>query len=450
MPYDLVLKNGLLITAFESYIADVAVAGEQIAAIGASLAGRREIDARGLYVLPGAIDGHMHLTDPTYPPYSVPTADSFGTASIAAAFGGTTMLIDFAQPGYGESLVDGLERRQEDADGHSVLDYSLHLCLRDPDPARLKEVPAIFKRGVPSFKFFMSYEGYRLDDVALFRAMEAVAANDGLAIVHAENYDIITEMQRRLAGEGKTGPRWHVAGSPSATEGEAVHQALAFARLSGARVLIYHQSCVEGVREIRHAKERGQEVYGEVCAHYLVHTDAIYASDDPAVRTFMITPPLRDAQHQAALWQGLADGALDIVSTDHNPRPRQGDPPQFLPGSSSIETRLALVHHYGVRTGRLSLNRWVEVCCTRPAHVFGLSRKGRLAPGCDADIVVFDPAKQVTFSRATLHSPIDFSTYEGISVTGFPVVTISRGEVIVEDELFVGKPGRGRFVERSY
>src|SRR5262245_41104602 len=169
MAYDLVIKNDLLITADDSFKADVAVAGEQIAAIGADLSGRREIDAAGMYVLPGAIDGHMHLTDPTYPPYAIITADSFATASVAAAIGGTTMLLDFAQPGYGDSLIDGLDRRQEDADGHSVLDYSLHLCLRDPDPERLKEVPAVFKRGVPSFKFFMSYDGYRLDDVALFR-----------------------------------------------------------------------------------------------------------------------------------------------------------------------------------------------------------------------------------------------------------------------------------------
>jgi dihydropyrimidinase len=164
----------------------------------------------------------------------------------------------------------------------------------------------------------------------------------------------------------------------------------------------------------------------------------------------MITPPLRDAGHQAALWAGLADGALDIVSTDHNPRPPQGDPPQFVPGSSSIETRLALVHTFGVRAGRISLNRWVDVCCTQPARVFGLNRKGRIAPGCDADLVLFDPERQITYSKDNLHSPIAFSTYEGVPVTGLPVTTISRGEVIVEDGRFTGQPGRGRFIERGY
>jgi dihydropyrimidinase len=450
MDYDLVIKNGQLITADDTYRADVGVKGERIAAIGAGLSGQREIDAQGLYVLPGAIDGHMHLTDPTYSPKYMPTADSFATASVAAAHGGTTMLIDFAQPRIGEGLVDVLDRRQEDADGHTVLDYSLHLNLRDPDPKRLEEFPAVFERGVPSFKFFMAYDSYRLDDVALFRAMEAVAAGGGLAIVHAENYDIITEMRRRLDAEGKTGPRWHVAASPAITEGEAVHQALAFGKLAGARTLIYHQSCIEGVREIRHAKQRGQEVYGEVCVQYLVHTSAVYESGRPEVNTFMVSPPIREAEHQAALWQGLADGALDIVSTDHNPRAPRGEPRQFVPGSSSIEPRLALVHHFGVNAGRLSLNRWVEVCCTRPAEVFGLARKGRLQPGCDADIVLFDPQRPITLGRETLHSPIEFSTYEGIAITGFPVTTISRGEVLVEAGQFVGQPGRGRFVERGY
>jgi dihydropyrimidinase len=450
MAYDLVIKNGLLITAHDSFVADLAIRGEQIAAIGQDLQGEREIDASGLYVLPGAIDGHVHLTDPTYPPFSVSTADSFSTASVAAAHGGTTTVIDFAQPRIGESLVEVLDRRQEDADGHTVIDYGLHLNLRDPDPERLKEVPAVFQRGVPSFKFFMAYEGYRLHDVALFRAMEAVASQGGLAVVHAENYDIITELRGRLQAEGKTGPRWHTAASPAIAEGQAVNHALALALLAGARALIYHQSCVEGVRELRLAKARGQECYGETCPHYLVLTDAVFERDAPETVTFMVSPPIRDVAHQAALWEGLRDGTLDIVSTDHNPRAPQGDPPQFLPGSSGIEPRLALGHTYGVLAGRLSLNRWVEVCCTRPAEVFGLAGKGRLAPGCDADVVLFDPARKATYSRETLHSPIDFATYDGVQVTGLPVTTLSRGRVLVEDGEFVGPPGHGRFIERGY
>jgi dihydropyrimidinase len=453
MSYDLVIKHGRLVTSSDSYVADLAIAGEQIAAIGHDLHGPREIDAAGLYVLPGAVDGHVHLTDPTYPPYSIPTADSFASASRAAAFGGVTTVIDFAQPAPGQSLLDELDRRQEDADGHTVIDYGLHLCLRDPDPARLKEVPAVFARGVPSFKFFMAYEGYRLGDAALLRAMEAVAAHGGLAIVHAENFDIIQALRQRLAEQGRAGPRWHVAACPAIAEGEAVHRALALAHLAGARVLLYHQSCAEGVRELRHAKSRGQAAYGEVCVQYLALTDAVYARDDLSAQALMVSPPLRDDDHQAALWQGLADGSLDIVSTDHNPRAVQhpaGAPAFHPPGTAGLETRLALVYSLGVRAGRLSLPRWVETCCTLPAQIFGLTRKGRLQPGCDADVVLFDPEKSVTFSPGSLHSAIDFSTYDGMSVTGFPVVTLSRGEVIVSGGQFVGQAGRGRFVERSY
>ena len=454
MSYDLVVKHGLVVTAGETFVADVAVTGERIAAIGHDLSGPRELEARGLYVLPGAVDGHVHLTDPTYPPYSIPTADSFATASVAAACGGVTTLIDFAQPPPGQSLLEALDRRQEDADGQTVIDYGLHLCLRDPDPARLQEFPAVIARGVPSFKFFMAYDGYRLDDAALFRAMEAVAAQGGLAIVHAENFDIIQELRRRLAAEGKTGPRWHVQACPSITEGEAVHRALALARLAGARLLIYHQSCQEGVAELRQAKADGQAVFGEVCIQYLILTDEVYAADDLRAQALMVSPPLRDPAHQAALWAGLADGALDIVSTDHNPRHVQpasdGQPAYHPAGTSSIETRLALLHTFGVRAGRLSLSRWVDTCCTRPAQVFGLARKGRLTPGADADLVLFDPNRPVTLSTRTLHSSIDFCTYDGLALMGFPVTTISRGEVIVADGRFVGRPGRGRFIERAY
>ncbi|MFQ5409850.1 MAG: amidohydrolase family protein, partial [Anaerolineales bacterium] len=291
---------------------------------------------------------------------------------------------------------------------------------------------------------------YRLPDDAIFRAMEAAARHNALAIVHAENYHIIRALRQRLEAAGRTGPRWHVATSPSGMEGEAVHRALALAELAGARVLIFHVSCREGVREIAAAKDRGLPAYGETCPQYLVLTEAEYRSDDLRAESLMVIPPIRDESHQAALWRGLGDGRLDIVSTDHNPRRRLGDPPTHPAGTSGIETRVALLHTFGVRTGKLSLNRWVDVCSTRPAQVFGMRNKGRLLPGYDADIVLFDPEKEVTFSTETLHSPIDFCTYDGLRVRGFPVTTISRGDVIVENGAFVGAPGRGRFVPRSY
>jgi dihydropyrimidinase len=448
MSYDLVIRNGRLINAHDDITADLAIHGERIAAVGAGLRGATEIDAAGLYVLPGAVDGHVHLTDPTYLPWSQPTADSFATGSIAGAVGGVTSIVDFAQPAPGQSLVEALERRQEDADGQSVIDYGLHLTLRDPDPARLDELPAVLERGAASVKLFMAYEGYRLDDAAIFRAMEAAAGHNALVVVHAENFDIIQELRRRQAAAGQAGPRWHAAACPPLAEAEAVHRALVLAQLAGARLLVYHQSCAEGVEALRRAKAGGQNVSGEVCVQYLVLTDEVYQRDDDLARSLCVSPPLRDTTHQAALWAGLSDGSLDIVSTDHNPRHRHNG--QQLPGASSIEVRLALVHTFGVAAGRISLNRWVEVCCTRPAEVFGLPRKGCLLPGFDADIVLFDPHKRMDLSASKLHSPIDFCSYEGMKVTGVPVATFSRGELIARDGEYIGQRGRGRYLSRKF
>ena len=442
MNYELVIRGGRLIGPHDTFIADLGISGERIAAIGDGLRGQREVDARGLYVIPGAVDGHVHLTDPDYAPLYTPNADSFAVGSLAGACGGVTSFVDFAAPKAGLELVKALERRRSQADGQVVTDYALNLTLRDTNPERLAELPGIFDRGVTSIKMFMAYEAYQLNDVTIFRAMEIVAARHGLAVLHAENFDIISELRR--APKGETGPRWHLATSPSVTEGEAVHRVIAFAKQTGARLLLYHQSCEEGVREIRAAKARGQAVYGEVCVAYLVYTSDDYARTLERGYTIQVSPPIREAHHQAALWQALADGTLDIVSSDHGPHPRQpGEPGR---GVSSIEARLALVHHYGVRTGRLSPNRWVEVCCANPAAIFGLPRKGQLRPGYDADIVLFDPEKTVTLRPETLHSAIDYCSYDGLTVRGYPVVTISRGEVIVEEGRFVGQPGRGRFM----
>ena len=446
MNYDLVIRDGQLITPHDTFVADIGIRGERITTIGHGLSGQREIDAGGLYVIPGAIDGHVHLTDPDYAPLYTPNADSFAVGTRAGAFGGVTSLVDFAAPKAGLNLVEALEHRRAQADGQVVTDYALNLTLRDTNPERLKELPAIFERGVTSIKMFMAFEGYALNDVTIFRAMEIVAARKGLAVLHAENSDIIREL-RRMTAEGETGPEWHLATCPSATEGEAVHRVIAFAKHTGARLLLYHQSCEEGVREIRLAKARGQAVYGEVCVAYLVYTSDDSARTPERGYTILVSPPIREAHHQAALWQALADGTLDIVSADHGPQPRQPGRPGR--GVSSIEARLALVHHFGVRTGRLSLNRWVEVCCTNPAKVFGLPRKGHLLPGYDADLVLFDPDKTVTFTPQTLHSAIDYCSYDGLTVTGYPVVTLSRGEMIVEEGRFVGQPGRGRFIARE-
>ena len=442
------ITGGLVVTAEQAVVADVAVAGERIAAIGSNLTGSVELDANGLYVIPGAVDGHVHLTDPTFPPYATLTADSFATGTRAAAFGGVTTVVDFAQPAVGQPLVDGLEQRLADAAGEAVVDYGLHINLRDPDPVRLAELPAVFERGVPSVKLYMAYEGYRLPDVAIFGAMAVVGRHGGLAVLHAENDDVIGELGARLDAEGRTGPAWLAASCPPEAEAEAVHRAIVLAGLTGARLLVFHLSCAESAEEVARAKREGRDVAGEVTSHGLVLEQSALRSGDLRAQSLAVRPPIRAAAQRDALWSALAARTIDIVSSDHCPRlPRETSHPA---GVSGIEPRLALVHTFGVGTGRIDLRRWVEVCCTRPAELFGLARKGRLRPGCDADIVLFDPKRQVTLSPETLHSPLPFTSYDGMALTGYPVTTISRGEVIVGDGAFVGEAGRGRFIERGY
>jgi dihydropyrimidinase len=446
--YDLVIRGGQVVSAGGVVAADVAVAGGRIAAIGAGLAGgARELDASGRYVIPGAIDGHVHLDDPTFPPWATATADDFETGTRAAAFGGVTTVIDFAQPEIGQPLLDGLAARRADAEGRAVIDYALHMTIRDPDPARAHEVAGVVAAGVPSFKLYMSYPGYRIPDEALFRAMTQIGRHDGLVVLHAENDDVIAVRGSELAAQGRTGPRWLAEACPAEGEAEAVNRGAALAGLAGVRLLVFHLSCREAVRELSWARRRGRAVWGEVTSHGLVLDASVRETGDLRAQSYAVRPPLREAAQRDALWRALTAGEIDIVSSDHCPRLPQPD--AHPAGVSGIETRLALVHHFGVRSGLIDLPRWVDVCATAPAAIHGLDRKGRLEPGADADIVLFDPAREVELRADALHSALPFSSYEGITVRGYPVVTISRGEVIVEDGRFTGDPGRGRFVERG-
>ncbi len=449
MSYDLVVRGGTIVTADHTTLADVGVRGEHVAAIGENLSGHREIDATGMYVLPGAIDGHVHMrTNRSTDVYD----DTFETGTIAAAFGGVTTIVDQAQVEAGTSLSDGLDSRLAEAESSSLIDYSLHVNLREASLDRVAEIRAIAERGFPSFKFFMNYDTYALPDEIIFAAMQAVASFGGLAIVHAEHQQVIEELERQNRLAGRTGPEWHLPARPAELEGEATHRALALAKVAGARALIFHMTASEALRELRAARARGQEVYGEVCTQYVLLSDNdIY---DPLSGTALrFSPPLRTSEHQEALWTALADGTLDVISTDHGPRRRVLDVEGRLytpPGTSGIEVRLPLFYTFGVLEGRISLNRWVDACCTRPAVVCGLPTKGRVEVGYDADLVVFDPERELTLSHEVLHSNIDYSTYDGMKVRGLPVTTISRGEVLVEDRTLVAAPGRGRLAPRSY
>jgi dihydropyrimidinase len=323
--------------------------------------------------------------------------------------------------------------------------------LREASRERIGEIPELVARGCPSLKLFMAYEEFRLPDPLILAAMQELARSGGTAIVHAENQDLIDELERGFAAEGRVDRRAQALAHHPALEGEAVYRALAMASVAGVPLLVFHLTAADAVRELEAARARGQEVFGEVCLPYLLLDDEAY--DVPVSGPALPTgPPLRGAEHTGVLWDALARGAIDIVSTDHGPRRSQRSPDgevSIPPGTSGLEVRLALVHSMGVRGGRLSLERWVDACCTRPAEVFGLTRKGRLEPGYDADIVLFDPERRVTLRASDLHSAVDHSTYEGWEVTGAPVATIVRGEVVVADGELQVEPGHGRFVARA-
>jgi dihydropyrimidinase len=449
---DLVIKNGKLVTPSGSFPADVGITGERITALGEGLRGTAELDAAGCYVLPGGIDPHVHLQMPAGGYIS---ADDFASGTIAAALGGTTTVIDFVEPEPGQPLMQALDARRAEADGRVAVDYGLHMTIPawHADQAKsLDALPGVLEAGVPSFKLYLAYEGFRLDDAQLYRVMEAVAAAGGLPIVHCENGPIIERLRRRAAAAGSTSPIHQALTRPPRQEAEAISRAIDVAALAGSPVYIVHVSCEEGLARIQAARARGEDVHGETCPQYLLLNGM--ALSQPDGERLVCAPPLRTEEDNEALWGGLAFGDLDVLATDHCPfmAAEKGGHADFttIPGGlPSVEARLSLAHHFGRRRW-MTLERWVEVCCTSPARLFGLRRKGRIAPGFDADLVIFDPHRWVTIQAGrTLHERVDWSPYEGVHVQGWPRDVLSRGRVVVRDGEFVGEPGWGRFVPRE-
>jgi dihydropyrimidinase len=449
------VAGGTVVTAADTVRADVLVDGERIAAIGAlpETAADQVIDASHRYVIPGGVDAHTHMELAT--PSGV-ASDDFATGTAAAAWGGTTTIIDYAGHERGESMLAGLERWQAKADGKTYIDYGLHMMVREVNDRVLADLGRLMSAGVTSVKLFMAYPGvYMVDDGALLRAMWRAADLGALVAVHAENGDAIETLIARHLTEGKTDPIFHALSRPSALEGEATNRAIALAGLAGAPLYIAHLSAAQALEAVHAARDHGQRVYAETCPQYL------YRSDDDLRRPgiegakYVCSPPLREPWHAGELWQGLQRGDLDVVATDHCPftlaQKQQGGGdftkiPNGLPG---VEDRLTLVYQ-AVADGRLPLSRWVDVVATAPAKLFGLyPGKGTLAPGSDADLVVFDPDARRTISAAGHHMNVDYSCYEGTPVHGRPEVVMQRGRVLVRDGTFRGTPGGGRFLPRG-
>lgn len=452
--FDLVIKNGTVVTANATFLADVAVQGEKIAAIGQQLNGRQEIDAAGQLVTPGAIDVHVHMQMPLGD--GVRSADDFFTGTRAAALGGTTTLIDFVETAPEKSLLEGLAARRAEADPRVTIDYGLHMTITPTDISKLNQIPAVFDAGCASFKLYMAY-GFRLTDDQLLRALQAVRGVGGLPVIHAENWDVICTLIEQNLAAGRTEPRWHPRSRPALLEGEAAGRAINIATLVGTPLYIFHVSCGAVVERIAAARSAGLPVYGETCPQYL-HLDwDLYDRPGTDGALPVCAPPLRPQSEQTPLWDALARSTLQVVSTDHCPFTRAekarglelNDFSRIPGGVPSIESRFALIYSNGVRQHRFSVNRWVEMCCTTPAKLFGLPGKGVIAPGFDADLVIFDPDRRVSLSTEFLHENVDWTPYQGRSVQGWPAVTISRGQVIADHGKFLAEPGRGKFIRRT-
>jgi dihydropyrimidinase len=449
------IRGGTVVTATETVAADVLIDGEKVAAIGTGMAVEpdRTIDATGRYVMPGAVDVHTHMDLPFGGSFC---SDDFGTGSRAAAFGGTTTIVDFALQDYGETLRTGLDRWHEKAQ-KSHIDYGFHMIVREVNDQVLEEMDTLVGEGVTSFKLFMAYPGvFMLDDGAIFQAMQRAADSGALIMMHAENGGPIDVLIRQYLGQGKTDPVNHSLTRPPEMEGEAVHRVFKMAELAGAPAYIVHLSSRDALNEVREARDRGVAAYAETCPQYL------YLSIDDMARPgfegakFVCSPPLRTADHQDELWKGLVADDLQVVSTDHAPFNFRGqkdlgkdDFSKIPNGLPSVEDRFTLLYQ-GVVDGRINLNRFVEIVATAPAKMFGLyPRKGTIAPGFDADIVVFDPDHERTISAETHHMNVDYSCYEGRHVKGLPRVVLQRGNVLVEDAAFHGREGQGSFLPRS-
>jgi dihydropyrimidinase len=453
----LLIRNAHVVTAADEYDADLYVDDGRVALIGAalSLPADTVIDASGLLALPGGVDVHTHLDMPAG---ALTSADDFESGTRAAAFGGTTTIVDFATPGPGESLLSALATWRGKAERRACVDYGFHMALREVSERALSEMALLTRaEGVTSFKLYLAYRGLlQVGDGAFFQALQQASACGALTLVHAENGDVIAALVEQARARGKTAPVYHARTRPPAVEAEATARAIALAALAGAPLYVVHLSSAAALAHVAGARARGQAVLAETCPQYLFLTRAEYERPFAEASGCVISPPLRETSDQEALWAALAAGDVQAVATDHCPfsladKARGRDDFSLIPnGAPGIETRMMLLWDGGVRAGRIGARRFVALTASEPARIFGLwPRKGTIAVGSDADLVLWHPERETTLAAASLHMRVDYNPYEGRVVRGGPEVVISRGEVLVERGDWKGRPGRGAFLKRE-
>ena len=454
------IKNGRVITAVDDYFADIFIENEIVTLIGEKLDIEADevIDASGKYLIPGGLDPHTHLDMPFG---GTTSADDFETGTRAAAHGGTTTLIDFAIQSKGHSTLEALDTWHAKADGKTAIDYGFHMIVTDLEDNRVHEMKMLADAGVTSYKLFMAYQGVLyVDDGTIYRAMRKAGEDGTVVCMHAENGIVIDEIVKQALAEGKTEPKYHAITRPTRMEAEGVHRAISIAEVAQVPIYIVHLSSSDALEQVMLARNRGVHAFAETCPQYLFLDDSYYDQEGFEGAKYVMTPALREKWNQDELWKGLKFGDLQSIATDHCPfcfkdQKMLGidDFSKIPNGGPGVENRMSLVFNGGVNSGRISLNKFVELTSTAAAKTFGLfPKKGTIAVGSDADIVIFDPNRTETISvnnTCTHHMNVDYNTYEGFEVTGFTETVLSRGKVIIDNCEYIGKKGDGHFLKRG-
>jgi dihydropyrimidinase len=447
--FDLLIKNGEIVTADDRYMADIAVLDGKIAQIGFNLGeAEKTIDAKGKLVIPGALDVHTHLAMPFGGTIS---SDDYEAGTRAAACGGTTTVFDFAIQQKGDSLLETVNKRLAMCEPQAVVDYAFHIAITDLTEDILKEFETISKMGFVSFKVFMVYEGLMVDDATFVKVLQRSKETNTLISVHAENPALIDQRVAKYISEGKTGAWWHYMSRPEFVEAEADKRAIHWANSVGTSLYIVHLANEEGVQEVARAKAQGHPIYAETCPQYLKFNADVYKREDG--RNFVCSPPIKGQASQDALWEGIRNGTINVLATDHCPflsteKDWGKDDFRKIPnGLMGVENMYPYILSEA-NQGRITMNKAIEICSKNPAAIFGCDKKGNLLPGYDADIVIYDPNKEFTITQEKMHSNVDHTIWEGTTLKGYPIVTISNGNVVYENEKFLGTAGAGKLIKR--